>query len=149
MALSQRTVAVFAIAIVTALALTFPARDRIAPEARSVLISREAIQTMAREGLYIHPTLPLLSVGYREPSIVFAAGTNTLLLQGDSAARAAVPGQVALVDARERAAFEAGLSARGLSFAASGPPIAGHNYSNGEDVVLQAGRVAMLEETRG
>lgn len=149
MTLSRRAVGMFAIAIVTALALTFTARERIAPEARTVLLSAEASQTIAREGLHIDATLPLLSVGYREPSIVFAAGTHTMLRQGAAAARDAMAGQVALVDARERTVFEEALATRGLSFAPAGPPIAGRNYSNGEDVVLQVGRVAVFEETRG
>ncbi len=149
LALTQRAVGVFAIAIVTALALTFTARERIAPEARTVLLSREAMQVIWREGLHIDPALPLLSVGYREPSLVFMAGTNTVLRQGEAAARSAQPGQTALVDLRERDAFERTLAARGLSFAPAGAPIAGHNYSNGEDIVLQPGRVAVLEETRG
>ena len=149
MALSRRTEGVFAIAIVTALALTFTARERIAPEARTVLLSEEVIDTIHREGLHIDETLPLLSVGYREPSIVFAAGTRTMLRQGAAGARDALPGQVALVDARERVAFEDALAVRGLSFAPAGPAIAGRNYSNGEEVTLQVGRVAVFEETRG
>jgi 4-amino-4-deoxy-L-arabinose transferase-like glycosyltransferase len=149
MALARRADLVLAIAIATALALTFTARERIAPEARTVLLTREAMQVIWREGLHISPELPLLSVGYREPSLVFMAGTNTLLRQGGDAARDAAPGQTALVDSRERLAFDVGLAARGLAFTPFGDAVRGHNYSNGESVTLQPGRVAVLEETRG
>ena len=149
MALSRRIDDILVVAIVTALALNLTARERIAPEARTVLLSREAMQTIGREGLHIDPKLPLLSVGYREPSLVFMAGTRTVLKQGAPAAQIALPGQTALVDSRERAAFEKGLAARDLTFTPFGDAVRGHNYSNGEDVTLQPGRVGVFEETRG
>ncbi|MDZ4776640.1 MAG: hypothetical protein SGJ23_07630, partial [Alphaproteobacteria bacterium] len=84
---------------------------------------------------------PLLVIGYREPSIVFTEGTVTLLRQGVEGGAAAVTGQRALVEVRQRAAFEDSLSARGLEFQPEGAPVAGRNYSNGDDVSLQPGRV--------
>lgn len=149
MALTRRADATIAIAIAAALVLTFIARERIAPEARTVLLSREVMGVIAREGLHIAPDLPLLAVGYREPSLVFAAGTATVLHQGADAGAGALPGQTAVVDARERAAFETALAARGLAFTPSGEAVRGTNYSNGERVTLQTGRVGVVEETRG
>jgi 4-amino-4-deoxy-L-arabinose transferase-like glycosyltransferase len=148
-ALARRPEVALAAALATALMLTFTARERIAPEARTQFLTREVMQTIAREGLTIDAQSPLLSVGYREPSLVFSAGTHTILRQGAEAGQLAHPGQTALVDARERQAFEDALAIRGYAFTPFGDAVRGHNYSNGEDVLLQTGRVSVLEETRG
>lgn len=121
-------------ALGAALVLIAIAREGIAPRATHVLVSRAAFATLP-------PDRPLVVVGYREPSLVFAAGTDTVLRQGTEAGRAAMPGQTALVEARERIAFEDALRARSLAFQPSAPPTLGRNYSNGDDVILQPGRV--------
>jgi hypothetical protein len=63
------------------------------------------------------------------------------LRPGVEAAAVAEPEQAALVEERERAAFEQRLAERGLAFAPQASTITGHNYSNGDEVRLQAGRV--------
>ena len=64
-----------------------------------------------------------------------------MLRQGPEAGRIAAPGQTVLVEARERILFEEHLAVRDLAFQPSAPPVLGRNYSNGDDVILQAGRV--------
>lgn len=56
-------------------------------------------------------TGPLISVGYREPSLVFLTATDTWLATPDQAAAAlrADPGRLALVEDRLRPAFDAAL----------------------------------------
>lgn len=125
-----------ATALCAALVLIAVAREVLAPRATHVLVTRAAFETLPPRGQG-----PLLVVGYREPSLVFAAGTDTMLRQGPEAGRIAAPGQTVLVEARERILFEEHLAVRGLVFQLSAPPVLGRNYSNGDDVILQAGRV--------
>ncbi|MEO1469635.1 MAG: glycosyltransferase family 39 protein [Pseudomonadota bacterium] len=57
---------------------------------------------------------PLVSIGYREPSLVFTAGTDTLMPTTDEGADLlARPGAVALVTDRRRARLEALMAERG------------------------------------
>jgi 4-amino-4-deoxy-L-arabinose transferase-like glycosyltransferase len=136
-------VALFA-SVACMLAFHVVLRERTLPEARSVLMSQEAVFALARHDL--HPRAreggaPLLVVGYREPSLVFMTRTDTILRQGAEAAGVAAPGQVVLVEGRERATFDHALAARGLAMRPIGAPAVGTNYSNGDRVVLQPGRI--------
>lgn len=129
---------VAAAAIACGLLFAIVGREVIAPRAERVLLSRAAAHALARD-----PTdPPPLAVGYGEPSLVFALGTDTLIRDGARAGREAREGQPALVEQHERRAFEAALHARGLTFQPTGKLIAGRNYSNGDFVDLQPGRVA-------
>jgi 4-amino-4-deoxy-L-arabinose transferase-like glycosyltransferase len=125
------------------------ARDRILPEARPWLVSAEASSALMRAGL--HPRLSpgaggLTSVGFNEPSFVFLTRTDTDLGEGAEAAASIKPGGAAIVEARQAPAFEAGLRTRGLAFEPIGAPIVGFNYSNGDEVSLQPGRVSSAGE---
>ncbi len=125
------------------------ARDRILPEARPWLVSAEASNALMRAGL--HPRLSpgagqLTSVGFNEPSFVFLTRTDTDLGEGAEAAASIKPGGAAIVEARQAPVFEAGLRARGLAFEPIGAPIVGFNYSNGDEVSLQPGRVSSAGE---
>jgi len=75
---------------------------------------------------------PLGSSGYREPSLVFLAGTETKLLLPNELADylAATPGAVVLVTNRTEAEFLAAAAARGLSPKAL-ESLVGFNYSVG------------------
>lgn len=84
---------------------------------------------------------PAALAGYYEPSAVFLLGTATTLGGGAEAADALIGGGAAIVEARERAAFDARLVARG----AVADPVAelsGFNYSKGEPVTLTIFRKA-------
>ena len=134
-------------AIAAALALLFIGREIVAPHAEHVLVSRAASRALEAAGMH-DDTTPLLVVGYREPSLVFAEGTDTRLLQGFEAGDTATPGQAVLLESRERALFEIALRARRMIFTPLGAPVSGQNYSNGDDVSLQPGRVTASNDAR-
>ncbi|MFZ4069387.1 MAG: ArnT family glycosyltransferase [Caulobacterales bacterium] len=132
------------IALIAGLGFVFTARERILPEARKLLVSREVASALAREGL--HPRLspgagPLIVSGYREPSLVFMTRTDVALWSGNEAGERGEASQNAVIEARELAAFQSGLKARGLGFALKGEPVRGLNYSNGDEVSLQLGTI--------
>ena len=80
---------------------------------------------------------PLLAVGFHEPSLVFLAGTDTKLTSPDLAAKtlARHPGRVAAVARRHREEFSEAAERLGLE-TETHQSIAGLNYSNGKDVVI-------------
>jgi 4-amino-4-deoxy-L-arabinose transferase-like glycosyltransferase len=143
LAMSRRAMAWLALGLCAAIAFTWTARERIAPSMGSVLVSRAATQALHAVGL--HPRLDagagrLWIVGYREPSLVFLTATDAILANGAQAGAEARASASMLVEARQRAALETALAARGLAFVPVGPPITGRNYSNGDQVSLQPGR---------
>ncbi|KAF0178814.1 MAG: glycosyltransferase family 39 protein [Hyphomonadaceae bacterium] len=146
-AMAKKPAALVGAVIAAALALLFIGREIVAPHAEHVLVSRAASRALEAAGLHADTT-PLLVVGYREPSLVFAEGTETRLLQGFEAGDTAAEGQTVLVEGRERALFEIALLARKRAFAPVGPPVSGQNYSNGDDVTLQPGRVTASIDAR-
>jgi len=136
------------VAVATSLLLVSVAREAIAPRAQRLFVSAQASRVLQSAGL--HPRLqatplPLLSVGFSEPSLVFLTRSDTLLRAGPAAAAAAQPGQAALVEAAELAMFQEALSARELRFAPVEPAIHGLNYSKGKPVTLLAGRVVSAQ----
>lgn len=133
-------------AICGALLLAAVAREALAPRAAHVLVSREIMRALDAQGL---DTRPLLVVGYREPSLVFAAGTDTVLAQGAAAGAVAKPGQAVAVERAELDAFQRALAARDLTLELPpqhAPPL--HNYSNGDEVMVLVGRVAPINVAR-
>lgn len=135
---------ILAATLACGLVVLLVAREAVAPRADAVLVSRAAARALSHAP---GEPAPLL-VGYGEPSLVFALGTDTLIRTGDRAGLEARAGQPALVEARERAAFEASLHARGLWFEETGAPVSGRNYSNGDDVRLQPGRIRAVSDAR-
>jgi 4-amino-4-deoxy-L-arabinose transferase-like glycosyltransferase len=84
------------------------------------------------------PGTVLASAGFSEPSLVFLAGTGTVLTQGEGAARHLLGDPacaLAAVEARERPAFDAALAAAGRS-AEPLASVAGINYSKGDRLEL-------------
>lgn len=134
-------------AVGAAVLLLIMGREIIAPRADYVLVSRASVRALAAAKLD-DATKPLLVIGYREPSLVFVEGTRTMLRRGDLAGPDAVADQPALVEARERDAFEASLHAHGLWFEPVGAAVTGQNYSNGDDVSLQPGRVRAVSDAQ-
>ncbi len=141
---AKRPALAAAAGIAASIVFAYTARERIAPEARRLLVSQEASDALMRAGLHprLHANGPrLISIGYNEPSFIFLTRTDTLLAKGNDAPRAAFLGQAVIVEERERLTFERSLAVRGLIFAPAGPPVDGLNYSNGDEVRLQPGRV--------
>lgn len=127
-------------AAILAVALLAGVLPGLAPLAVSARLSA------ALEAASLHPLrdgAPAAALaGYYEPSAVFLLGTKTQLGSGAEAADALVDrGGAAVVEARERAAFDARLEARGSS-AAPVAVIDGFNYSKGRRVSLTVFRRA-------
>ena len=88
--------------------------------------------------------VPVAVVGDAEPSLVFLLGTRTELVSPEAAADhvASVPGALALVEARDEAAFHRALDARGVPARILGR-VGGLDYSNGRRMVLTLYRGAV------
>jgi len=80
-------------------------------------------------------SMPVVAVGYSEPSLVFLLGGTVRLLSPPAAAEALAEGGDALVAGREEAMFRQALAARGL-VAKSLDRVPGTDYSNGQRMVL-------------
>lgn len=81
---------------------------------------------------------PLISTGYTEPSLVFLAGTETVLASPQEAAAylADHPGAVAAVESRQAEAFLAALANRAEVTASAVESLRGFNYSRGREVEI-------------
>ncbi len=79
---------------------------------------------------------PVATLGYAEPSFVFAMGTKTQLCNEDAAAavRALDDGRPVFVESREEKAFQVAAAAKGIT-PHKVSQISGHNY-NGPDQVI-------------
>jgi 4-amino-4-deoxy-L-arabinose transferase-like glycosyltransferase len=117
-----------ALAVPVALALEAPRLD-------ALWLSRDAARMVAD---YRPPAdLPIATVGYDEPSLVFLLGTRTLVASPEVAAErlTAARGAVALVEERQDAAFRTALRARGWQ-AEPIERVSGLDYSNGRRMIL-------------
>ncbi|MDC7684048.1 glycosyltransferase family 39 protein [Asticcacaulis sp. BYS171W] len=111
----------------------------ILSQLKPLWMSRTLEQTLVdtrldpREGL--HPG-PVATLGYAEPSFVFAMGTKTELADtADQAAAALRQGRPVFVEGRHDAEFKKSLTAAGLK-ARTVKVVKGYNYSNGDDVTI-------------
>jgi 4-amino-4-deoxy-L-arabinose transferase-like glycosyltransferase len=128
-------------ALIAALSLAFvmPAALGVLPSLDRLWLSRAAAGLVAR-----HPPaagLPLVAVGYGEPSLVFLMGTDLRLTTPHDAAESLAGGGEALVSGRADAMFRQALGARGLLVQPLGS-VAGLDYSNGQRMVLTLYHVA-------
>jgi 4-amino-4-deoxy-L-arabinose transferase-like glycosyltransferase len=110
----------------------------VLPRADAVWPSRQAAEAVVR--LYPDPKTrpPLIATGYREPSLVFHLGTSTTFADPPAIVdRLKDKGGhwLALVEERQRPAFEAAAKERGLAVKAE-ESWRGFNYSQGRRVTL-------------
>ena len=110
----------------------------VLPRADDVWPSRQAAEAVAR--LYPDPKTrpPLIATGYREPSLVFHLGTSTTFADPPAIVdrlKAKGGRWLALVEERQRPAFEAAAKERGLAVKAE-ESWRGFNYSQGRRVTL-------------
>ncbi|HZT89155.1 MAG TPA: glycosyltransferase family 39 protein [Stellaceae bacterium] len=118
--------AVSAVFVAAAGWVVLPSLDRL-------WLSRSAAAIIAR--LPPPSGLPIVAVGYSEPSLVFLVGSNIDLTTPGSAAETLARGGEALVSGREDAMFRQALSARHLA-ARRLDEVRGTDYSNGQRMVL-------------
>ncbi|MBI1187640.1 MAG: phospholipid carrier-dependent glycosyltransferase [Alphaproteobacteria bacterium] len=129
-----------ALALAVVLVGGWSLRDRILPEARTVLISAELQSALHRNGL---DAAPLTVIGYRETSLAFMTRTDIEMLpEADwEAAPSNVENGDALIIACDRAEdFSAALAQRALTFTPR-DTVAGTNYANGDELCLQVGAI--------
>lgn len=122
-------------AILLSILVLTPTLALIMPRLNQAWLSRAAAEMVARHGL--PPGVPVASVGYSEPSLVFMLGTATRLVSADKAAQemTTARGAVALVEGREDPAFRQALAKHGWE-PRKIDAVAGIDYSNGRRMVL-------------
>lgn len=123
-----------AASLATSLALVWALAWIVTPRLDRLWVSRAVVAAREAAGA---ADAPLLAVGYHEPSLVFLAGTGTGLVDAVGAADrlAADRAAVAVVDRREREAFETEAAGRGVAVETAGR-VDGLNYANGRDLAL-------------
>ncbi|MFZ4121424.1 MAG: ArnT family glycosyltransferase [Caulobacterales bacterium] len=146
--LASRTAAtMLAMLLATGFVSLYGLRERLLPEARELLVSDQAKRALSRAipDWRDAPSGTVIIVGYRETSLVFETKTDVRLMSAEQAAHLAQADDVAIVNetTESLAAMNDGLLARGLVFTSVGPPVTGLNYSNGDQTVLQPGRIEL------
>ncbi|MBU6442909.1 MAG: glycosyltransferase family 39 protein [Alphaproteobacteria bacterium] len=111
----------------------------VAPRLTQIWLSPRVAAWVAKHRAPGDP--PVVTAGYDEPSLVFLLGTDTRIETGSSAAdAAAATGGLALIDAKQRAAFLARLAAdKGEARAVD--ELSGLNYSTGRKEQITLYRV--------
>ena len=125
--------------VLCALSLSYALRAHVLPEARTVLVSSEALAALQRARLTPRSDRPLWVVGYRETSLVFMTDTSIRLVDPIELGAGVHVGDALLIEQRDALAVRNALTERGFAFAANGPPVAGLNVGNGKRVTLYVG----------
>lgn len=110
----------------------------LAPSLQPLWLSDRVARALTRAGLSPRQGLvlgPVTVAGYQEPSLVFLLGADTVLGSPKDAAGAIADGRPAVVEARQDAAFQAALAARGRR-AERVETVGGLDYSNNKPDVL-------------
>ena len=136
---SRHGFAALAAAILLGVAAHAVAMAAVLPGLDAVWTSRQVVRALDRAGLDPKGGLtpgPVTVIGYAEPSLVFALGTDTEITDdvGD-AAEAISEGRPAVVEQGRDAAFRAELVAEGLKASPAGA-VRGFNYARGRWVRL-------------
>lgn len=107
----------------------------VTPQLDRLWLSRDAAALVASYG---PPSdVPVAATGYAEPSLVFLLGTKTMFVNAERAAEhiTTARGALALIEAREDAAFRDSLGKRGWMARNIGS-VSGLDYSNGRSMTL-------------
>ncbi len=110
----------------------------LAPRLRTLWVSERLAQALERAGLDPRDGVtpgPVAATGFSEPSLVFALGTPTELVDPVEAADAIDEGRPAMVEAGKEKAFRAALADLGVQ-ATSVATIRGFDYSDGDPVAI-------------
>ena len=124
-----------------ALALSFTLREHLAPEARELFTSSEAVATLTRARLTPQDDRPLWVVGYSEPSLIFLTRTSIRLASAAEAGAGAQLGDAMIVEGRVMHDTATALRRRGLVFEPAEPAVRGIAMTRGERVALFVGSV--------
>ena len=138
LALWRAPLARTALALIAALSISWSLRERILPEARTVLISAELSRALHRADLSPNDDRALWVYGYRETSLAFMTRTD-IRMPGTLDVSQIAPGDTVIVDAEEREEIANRLAARDLAFTPIGSDVRGRNYGNGSNVDLAIG----------
>jgi 4-amino-4-deoxy-L-arabinose transferase-like glycosyltransferase len=123
-----------AAAIVTlSAAFVVPAATAVLPDLDRLWLSRNAAELIAKHAPA--PGMPLVAVGYGEPSLVFLLGGHVRFAVPEAAPELVAGGGAALVSSRDDAMFKQSLGAHGLAAHQLGS-VAGFDYSNGQRMEL-------------
>lgn len=129
--------------VLCALALSYGLRQHVLPEARTLLVSSEAVAALTRARLLPREGRGFWVVGYGETSFVFMTRTDIHVAEPTEAGQRAALGDTLMIEGRALPQTEGALGGRGLIFArAEGEPVRGLNVGNGDDVALFIGTVA-------
>jgi len=120
------------------LALAVPTAIWVLPGLDRLWLSRDVAALIAHDPPPVD--MPLVTLGYSEPSLVFLLGGKLHVGMVSSAVTELAGGGEALVSGREDAQFLQGLAARGLEAMPVGS-VRGTDYSNGQRMVLTLYRV--------
>jgi 4-amino-4-deoxy-L-arabinose transferase-like glycosyltransferase len=142
----KRTSVRVAVLCVCALALSYGLRARVLPEARTLLVSSEALAALQRARLTPRADRELWVVGYGETSLVFMTDTSIHIANPEELAAGVHVGDALLIENRLIAAVNEALRGRGFAFAATGAPVVGQNIGNGDDVTLYVGQATVAPE---
>ena len=117
----------------------------VVPQLSRIHIADAVAQNLASSG---RQPAAIAAAGYHEPSLVFLLGRDVLLVDSREAALflAEAPDGVALVEARQQAAFLDMARLLGLRLAAP-EQLSGYNMSKGQDVVILIYRREMFDAT--
>ena len=119
--------------VVLSVVFVVPAGTAVLPSLDRLWLSRNAAHLVAE-----HPSaagMPLVAIGYGEPSLVFLLGGHLRVAVPDAAADLLGRGGAALVSGRDDALFKQSLSAHHLTAKPLGS-VAGFDYSNGQRMEL-------------
>jgi 4-amino-4-deoxy-L-arabinose transferase-like glycosyltransferase len=121
--------------ILAAIVLYLPVFNLILPTLDKIWLSPAAARLVSDYGQ--PPGVPVVAVGYAEPSLVFLLGTDTKLIGPEAAAEFITGrrGASALVTSQHDQAFRAALAARGFEPRPHGQ-ITGYNYSNARSLTI-------------
>ena len=114
----------------------------LAPWLGPLWLTRGVVETLDRSGLNPRDGLtpgPVTVVGYEEPSLVFALGTETELGDVDAAAEAISEGRPVVIAQREAPAFRQALAAGALKASLVGS-VGGLDYAGGQAALLDVYR---------
>ncbi len=133
--LRRRYLRASAIAITATVLTLGPALQWIMPGLTPIWLSRSVSEAAIKIG---GKNVKLCSVGYYEPSLIFLAGTKTLLTSAEGAARflRKNPGGLALVDRRQDGSFLRLADNLGLHLQQV-DAFSGINYSKGRHMLLR------------